>query len=101
MTTFVLIAVLPGHDPGAGIAVFALAGLGCSALLPLTISFGENDLSSMGAAAVGGIIAFYQLGFGIAAFGVGPLVDSGVELVNDLRVHRHRRRGVGRSVLRR
>ena len=26
------------------------------------------------------MIAFYQLGYGIAAFGVGPLVDSGVEL---------------------
>ena len=32
------------------------------------------------AAAAGGVIAFYQLGYGIAAFGVGPLVDSGVEL---------------------
>ena len=26
------------------------------------------------------MIAFYQLGYGIAAFGVGPLLDSGVEL---------------------
>jgi hypothetical protein len=28
----------------------------------------------------GGVIAFYQLGYGIAAFGVGPLADSGVSL---------------------
>jgi hypothetical protein len=28
----------------------------------------------------GGVIAFYQLGYGIAAFGVGPLLDGGVEL---------------------
>jgi hypothetical protein len=26
------------------------------------------------------VIAFYQFGYGIAAFGVGPLLDSGVEL---------------------
>ena len=26
------------------------------------------------------MIAFYQLGYGIAAFGVGPLLDHGVEL---------------------
>jgi len=32
------------------------------------------------AAAAGGVIACYQLGYAIAAFGVGPVVDSGVEL---------------------
>jgi fucose permease len=80
VVTFVLVAVLPRGDADAGIAIFTLAGLGCSALLPLTISFGEKDLAIMGAAVAGGIIAFYQLGYGIAAFGVGPLVDSGVSL---------------------
>jgi hypothetical protein len=34
----------------------------------------------MAAAAAGGVIAFYQLGYGIAAFGVGPLLDHGVTL---------------------
>ena len=34
----------------------------------------------MGAAVAGGVIAFYQLGYGIAAFGTGPLVDAGVSL---------------------
>jgi hypothetical protein len=28
----------------------------------------------------GGVIAFYQVGYGIAAFGVGPLLDHGVKL---------------------
>ena len=60
--------------------MFALAGLGCSALLPLTISFGEEDLTAMAAAMAGGVIAFYQLGYGIAAFGVGPLHDAGTSL---------------------
>jgi fucose permease len=80
VVTFVLVAVLPRGDAGAGIAIFALAGLGCSALLPLTISFGEKDLAVMSTAVAGGIIAFYQLGYGIAAFGVGPLQKAGLNL---------------------
>ena len=78
--TFLLTSVLSRPHAAAGIAVFALAGLGCSALLPLTISFGEEDLTAMAAAMAGAVIAFYQLGYGIAAFGVGPLADAGVSL---------------------
>ena len=77
---FVLIALLPDDEPGLGILAFGLAGLGCSALLPLTISFGQSELTAFSAAAAGGIIAFYQLGYGIAAFGTGPLLDGGTEL---------------------
>jgi fucose permease len=77
---FVLIALLPEDEPYLGVLAFGLAGLGCSALLPLTISFGQKELASFSAAIAGGVIAFYQLGYGIAAFGVGPLVDGGVEL---------------------
>jgi MFS family permease len=77
---FVVISVLPDDEPGLGILAFGLAGLGCSALLPLTISFGQGELTAMAAALAGGVIAFYQLGYGIAAFGTGPLVDSGVSL---------------------
>jgi MFS family permease len=77
---FVLIAVLPKGATGAGVLAFGLAGLGCSALLPLTISFGQEQLTTISAAMAGGVIAFYQLGYGIAAFGVGPLLDSGVKL---------------------
>jgi predicted MFS family arabinose efflux permease len=78
--TFVLTAVLPADQPWLGVAVFALAGLGCSALLPLTISLGQGALASMSAALAGGVIAFYQVGYGVAAFGVGPLVDAGIDL---------------------
>ena len=77
---FVLIALLPDDAPAAGVLAFGLAGLACSALLPLTISFGQKELPSVSAAVAGGVIAFYQLGYGIAAFGVGPLLDGGVEL---------------------
>ena len=80
VATFLLTAVLPDESPWLGLAVFGLAGLGCSALLPLTISLGQSALTSMSAAVAGGVIAFYQVGYGIAAFGVGPLVDHGTSL---------------------
>ncbi|MBV9322381.1 MAG: MFS transporter [Chloroflexi bacterium] len=68
-----LIAALPGGSPALGIVAFGLAGLGCSALLPLTIGFGQQELVAIAASAAGFLIAFYQMGYGIAAFGVGPL----------------------------
>jgi MFS family permease len=77
---FVIIAALPSGVPAAGILSFALAGFGCSALLPLTISFASEQLLTMGASVAGAVIAFYQMGYGIAAFGTGPLVDAGVSL---------------------
>jgi len=77
---FVLIALLPHGATAAGVIAFGLAGLGCSGLLPLTISFGQEELTAIGTAAAGGVIAFYQVGYGIAAFGVGPLLGAGVTL---------------------
>ena len=77
---FLVIAVLPRHAPLASVGAFALAGLGCSALLPLTISIGQEKLERYQVAVAGAVIACYQLGYGIAAFGVGPLVDAGVRL---------------------
>jgi len=77
---FVLIAVLPSHAPAAAVAAFALAGLGCSALLPLTISFGQRKLADREAMVAGAVIACYQVGYGLAAFGVGPLTSAGVRL---------------------
>ncbi len=80
---------------------FGLAGLGCSALLPLTISFGQEELTAVSAAAAGGVIAFYQLGYGIAAFGVGPLAGRRRRAVHRLRGGGGRRGGDGALVLRR
>jgi fucose permease len=80
IATFILTANLPDDTPWLGVAVFGLAGLGCSALLPLTISLGQDALTTMSATVAGGVIAFYQVGYGIAAFGVGPLVDHGTSL---------------------
>lgn len=77
---FVLVAVLPRDAPAAAVAAFCLAGLGCSALLPLTISFGQEKLAGSQTLVAGGVIAAYQAGYGIAAFGVGPLASAGVRL---------------------
>ena len=77
---FVLIAVLPRNAPAAAVAAFSLAGLGCSALLPLTISFGQAKLAGNPAVVAGRVaVACSQAGYGLAAFGVGPLISAGVE----------------------
>lgn len=70
---FVACAVVPNTNPLLGLFSFGLAGLGCSALLPLAISFGQKELTTIAASVAGGLIAFYQIGYGLAAFGVGPL----------------------------
>ena len=77
---FVLIAVLPRDAPAAAVAAFGLAGLGCSALLPLTISFGQRRFAGNQAVVAGGVIACFQAGYGLAAFGVGPLTSAGIGL---------------------
>jgi hypothetical protein len=39
----------------------------------LVISFGQEEMATIAASVASGLIAFYQIGYGIAAFGVGPL----------------------------
>jgi MFS family permease len=73
---FELLARLHLGGAAQGVLAFGLAGLGCSALLPLTISFGQKELTAIAASVSGGVIAFYQIGYGIAAFGVGPLQEN-------------------------
>jgi fucose permease len=74
------IALLPADAPILGVLAFGVAGLGCSALLPLTISFGQRELAAIAASVAGGVIAFYQVGYGIAALGTGSLLDAGIGL---------------------
>ncbi len=61
----------------SGIVAFGAAGLACSALLPLSVSLGGAEFPERAADISGELIAFYQVGFGVAAFGVGPLRDIG------------------------
>ncbi len=58
-----------------GIIAFGIAGLACSAFLPLSISSGGKEFPHLSAVMAGELIAFYQLGYGVAAFGIGPLRD--------------------------
>jgi MFS family permease len=70
---FLATAFAPAAHPILAIFFFGLAGLACSALLPLVISLAQGELTTMTAAVAGGMIGFYQIGYGMAAFGVGPL----------------------------
>jgi len=64
-----------------GVLAFGFAGLACSAFFPLSISFGGEEFTRLKAVISGELIAFYQVGYGIAAFGVGPLREvTGVPL---------------------
>ncbi len=67
--SLMLIAFLPTKNEYLGIFAFGLVGFGCSALLPLTVSFVNSVIPSSS----GGIIACYLIGYGIAAFGVSLL----------------------------
>ena len=66
-SAFIAISLVPASAPSLGAATFGMAGLGCSALLPLMISLGSAD------ARPGHLIACYQIGYGLAAFGIQPL----------------------------
>jgi MFS family permease len=70
----VALFVFPTADSaGAGIAVFAFGGLACSGFFPMTVGYGEATFPSIVELAAGWLIAAYQLGYGLAAFGAGAL----------------------------
>jgi FHS family glucose/mannose:H+ symporter-like MFS transporter len=64
-------------SPAAAIAAFGFAGLACSGFLPLSVSFAEEQFPGLAELLAGELIAGYMIGYGVASFGVGPLVDSG------------------------
>ncbi|HVC20064.1 MAG TPA: hypothetical protein VNE16_08310, partial [Vicinamibacterales bacterium] len=71
------LAVPHAATPGSAIAAFGLAGLACSAFLPLSVGFAEEQFPRLAELMAGELIAAYMFGYGIASFAVGPLVDSG------------------------
>ncbi len=78
---FAVLATLPSSaDPLAVALAFALAGLGLSALLPLGISFCERSLPNEATSATSLVFAVYLIGYGLAAFGAGPLQRAGLRL---------------------
>ena len=72
---FVLLALTPDGDVALALFAFALTGLGCSVLLPLAVSFSQAELVTLLSMMASALIASYMIGFGIASFAVGPLVE--------------------------
>ena len=60
-----------------GLSAFGFAGLSCSAFFPLSMSLAGDEFPALSSLMSGDLIAFYQLGYGMAAFGAGPLRDRG------------------------
>ena len=56
-----------------GVVVFALAGLACSACLPLSIGTASGETPRFVETASGWMVASYMMGYGVGAFAVGPL----------------------------
>lgn len=57
----------------AGIVAFGLTGLACSAFFPLSISVSGQECPRLSAVMSGELVAVFQAGYAVAAFGVGPL----------------------------
>ena len=72
-----LILVSQARGDLGGWFAFGTAGLACSAFFPLSISFAGDEFPGMASVMSGELIAFYQVGYGVAAFGSGPLRDAG------------------------
>jgi FHS family glucose/mannose:H+ symporter-like MFS transporter len=73
IATFQMVSHASGK--AESIVAFGLSGLGCSAFLPLSISLSGQEFPKLAALTSGELVAFYQAGYGVAAFGVGPLRD--------------------------
>jgi MFS transporter, FHS family, glucose/mannose:H+ symporter len=75
------LGVAAASAPVAAILAYAAAGLACSAMLPLSVSFGGREFARWGSTSSGELIAGYQVGYGVAAFGVAPfLAATGLQL---------------------
>jgi MFS transporter, FHS family, glucose/mannose:H+ symporter len=70
------LGVAAADGAAAGIAAFALAGLACSAFLPLSIGFAQACHRDLTELVSGVMVAAYLLGFGIGSYGLGPLREA-------------------------
>jgi MFS family permease len=69
--TLLLVATVA--DGTNGVVIFAAGGFACSGFFPMTIGYSEATFPALGAVSAGWLIAAYQVGYGIAAFGAGAL----------------------------
>ena len=67
------LAVASAHGAAVAVLAYAAAGFACSAMLPLNLSLAGEEFPRLGATSSGELIAAYQVGYGLAAFGVAPL----------------------------
>jgi FHS family glucose/mannose:H+ symporter-like MFS transporter len=68
------VAVSAAQSTATAVLAYGAAGLACSAVLPLSLSFAGREFPRLGATSSGELIAGYQVGYGITAFGVAPLI---------------------------
>ncbi len=68
-----LVLVPTARSATTGVLVFAFGGLACSGFFPITVGYGEATFPSFVELAAGWLIAAYQVGYGLAAFGGGAL----------------------------
>ena len=68
-----LVCVAFSSSAAFGVAAFALAGLACSACLPLSIGTASSETPRFVKTVSGWMVASYMMGYGIGAFAVGPL----------------------------
>ena len=91
-----VLAPVPSSTAG-GIGLFAFAGLGCAGFFPMTVGYGESTFTRMVELTAGWLIAAYQIGYGLAAFGGGALQKVGV-VVDAVPDHRRARRRHGTAL---
>jgi fucose permease len=73
--TVSLAGVARASSSMAGILLFALAGLSCSAFFPLSFSFGQKGFEAIAERVSGWLMASYMLGYGMAAYGIGKIIE--------------------------
>jgi FHS family glucose/mannose:H+ symporter-like MFS transporter len=72
-----LVCVAAASGATSGVLAFALAGLACSACLPLSIGTAGEETPAFVETISGWMVASYMMGYGIGAFAVGPLRQLG------------------------
>ena len=84
MIAIALAAVALASGATLGVLAFALAGLACSACLPLSIGTASGELPRFVETVSGWMVASYMMGYGIGAFAVGPLREVGDLQLSDV-----------------
>lgn len=69
-------------SPDENILMLGVAGLACSAILPLSIGFGEEVFPQYRELVSGSLISSYMAGYGVAAYGTGGLHSLGLLPLN-------------------